>query len=236
MHFEDRLLCFMELMNLLHWGSFEFILLDFKGRFPMQQRRVFILMFCLLSNTYTKGDAQHDGLAQKFVPDHIANLTNFFVYEFVEFFKSMPSRADDDCNLFLQISSVFSFIIVIDKRKSSTNHSLQQPPFKKMAVDGPTSMMQPIAVTANLQGAEDGFPAQSSSSNIGQPSTSGQVSIETIGGRREKVATRALKGSASLAQAWKEDMDAGTLLSSLFQLFGEGILSFIQPAEASFFL
>ncbi|CAL9125399.1 unnamed protein product [Musa acuminata var. zebrina] len=101
-----------------------------------------------------------------------------------------------------------------NKRMSSTNLSSQQPPFKKVAADEPTGAMQPIAMTTNLQGAPDGFPTRSS-------------------GKGGSVAP---KGSAVLAQAWKEDLEAGRLLASLFQLFGEGVFSFIQPVEMSFFI
>lgn len=117
-----------------------------------------------------------------------------------------------------------------DKRKPSTIHSMQQPPFKKMAVDGAIGTMQPMAMTTGSQGAEDRFPTQSSGTGMGQSSAAGQVSVEAFGGRR------APTGSAVLAQAWKEDLDAGHLLASLYQLFGEGVLSFIQPVEMSFFI
>ncbi|URE18076.1 transcription initiation factor TFIID subunit [Musa troglodytarum] len=123
-----------------------------------------------------------------------------------------------------------------NKRMSSTNLSMQQPPLKKVAADGPTGALQPIAMTANLQGAPDGFPARSSGTGVGQPSTSGQVPMKTTGGRQEKGGSVAPKGSAVLAQAWKEDLDAGHLLASLFQSFGEGVFSFIQPVEMSFFI
>ena len=77
-------------------------------------------------------------------------------------------------------------------------------------------------------------------SSGGGPSTSsGQVSNEsgTSGDRREKSGgSRAQKTHAALAQAWKEDVGAGRLLASLFDLFGERILSFIQPSEMSFFI
>ncbi|XP_064961645.1 transcription initiation factor TFIID subunit 6-like [Musa acuminata AAA Group] len=117
-----------------------------------------------------------------------------------------------------------------NKRKPSTIHSMQQPPFKKMAVDGAIGTMQPIAMTTGSQGAEDRFPTQSSGTGMGQSSAAGQVSVEAFGGRRTPT------GSAVLAQAWKEDLDAGHLLASLYQLFGEGVLSFIQPVEMSFFI
>ncbi|RWW33660.1 hypothetical protein BHE74_00001530 [Ensete ventricosum] len=122
------------------------------------------------------------------------------------------------------------------KRMSSTNLSSQQPPFKKVAADRPAGAMQPIAVAANLQGAPDGFPTRSSGTGVAQPSTSGQVPMKMTGGRQEKGGSVAPKGSAVLAQAWKEDLDARHLLASLFRLFGEGVFSFIKPVEMSFFI
>ncbi|WOL19220.1 transcription initiation factor TFIID subunit 6 isoform X1 [Canna indica] len=120
------------------------------------------------------------------------------------------------------------------KRKTNPNQTMQQPPFKKIAIDGPTGTIQPIGVTPKLQGTEDGFPSQTSGTGSGQSSVPAQVSLDR--GRRDKAGGRAPKASAVLAQAWKEDLDAGHLLSSLFQQFGEGVFSFIQPPEMSFFL
>ncbi|RRT80244.1 hypothetical protein B296_00000883 [Ensete ventricosum] len=106
----------------------------------------------------------------------------------------------------------------------------------KQSSDRPAGAMQPIAVAANLQGAPDGFPTRSSGTGVGQPSTSGQVPMKMTAGRQEKGGSVAPKGSAVLAQAWKEDLDARHLLASLFRLFGEGVFSFIKPVEMSFFI
>ncbi|RZR78068.1 hypothetical protein BHM03_00003313 [Ensete ventricosum] len=106
----------------------------------------------------------------------------------------------------------------------------------KQSSDRPAGAMQPIAVAANLQGAPDGFPTRSSGTGVAQPSTSGQVPMKMTGGRQEKGGSVAPKGSAVLAQAWKEDLDARHLLASLFRLFGEGVFSFIKPVEMSFFI
>jgi transcription initiation factor TFIID subunit 6 len=55
--------------------------------------------------------------------------------------------------------------------------------------------------------------------------------------RREQGGNQqAQRVSAVLRQAWKEDQEAGHLLSSLHEVFGEAIFSFIQPPEISFFL
>ena len=85
----------------------------------------------------------------------------------------------------------------------------------------------------------DGFPAASGESGGGPSTSSGQVSNEstTSGTRREKIGgSRAQKTHAALAQAWKEDVDTGLLLASLVDLFGERVLSFIQPSEMSLFI
>ncbi|KAF8414184.1 hypothetical protein HHK36_002183 [Tetracentron sinense] len=126
-----------------------------------------------------------------------------------------------------------------NKRKASLDHLMQQPPLKKFATDGPTSVMATNSLPADVQGATGGFPAALGDSDVGPSSSSGQLpnnSISSSSGRREKGDDRALKMSAVLTQAWKEDMDAGHLLASLFELFGESMLSFTPKPEMSFFL
>lgn len=69
----------------------------------------------------------------------------------------------------------------------------------------------------NTQGSTSGFPPM-----MGAPSSIGrQLSKEN---------------SSILAQAWKDDIDAGQLLPPVFELFGESLLSFIPKPEASIFL
>ena len=48
--------------------------------------------------------------------------------------------------------------------------------------------------------------------------------------------TQASKTSAALTQVWKDELNSGRVLVSLFDLFGEGILSFIQAPEMYMFL
>ncbi|XP_042520999.1 transcription initiation factor TFIID subunit 6 isoform X1 [Macadamia integrifolia] len=124
-----------------------------------------------------------------------------------------------------------------NKRKASMDH-LQQPPLKKVTTDGPMGMMPTISMPTGKQGGVDGFPHASGESGVG-PSSSGQVLNENISGssgRRDKDDGQAQKTSAVLSQAWKEDMDAGNLLVSLYELFGESMLSFTPMPELSFFL
>ncbi|XP_068636655.1 transcription initiation factor TFIID subunit 6-like isoform X2 [Aristolochia californica] len=128
-----------------------------------------------------------------------------------------------------------------DKRKASNDLLSQQPPLKKVATDG---SLGSISIVGDLQQgppvAGDAFRAISGESEIGQSSSSGQISNSNEsysgGNRREKAGRRGSNMSAVLMQAWKEDVDAGHLLASLYELFGEGIFSFTPSPEMSFFL
>ncbi|XP_020682335.1 transcription initiation factor TFIID subunit 6 isoform X1 [Dendrobium catenatum] len=129
-----------------------------------------------------------------------------------------------------------------NKRKSvaSNHHSTQQPPLKKLAGDGSVNSMPVMPAMSNAQSVADGFGNNALTDPGIRPSTStGRLSSnESIpgGSRREMGNSRAPKTHSILSQAWKEDLDAGYLLASLFELFGEAIFSFIQPVEMSVFL
>nr|DAD17815.1 TPA_asm: hypothetical protein HUJ06_019278 [Nelumbo nucifera] len=124
-----------------------------------------------------------------------------------------------------------------NKRKAGKDDMMQQLPAKKVATDGPMGILPPISLPANMQGTVDGFPAASGQSNLG-PSSSGQVTNDSISGSSGKREDdgRAAKMSTGLSQAWEEDVDAGHLLASLFELFGENMFSFTPRPEMSFFL
>ncbi|VAH00155.1 unnamed protein product [Triticum turgidum subsp. durum] len=127
-----------------------------------------------------------------------------------------------------------------NKRKSSTDLSASQPPLKKMASDVSMSPMGSAATVAgNMPGSMDGFSAQLPNPSMMQASSSGQKveSMTTAGAiRRDQGNNHAQRVSTVLRQAWKEDQDAGHLLGSLHEVFGEAIFSFIQPPELSIFL
>ncbi|GAU31263.1 hypothetical protein TSUD_153380 [Trifolium subterraneum] len=79
----------------------------------------------------------------------------------------------------------------------------------------------------NMQGSTSGFSPMMgvSNSNMGMSSSMGrQLSKENN------------SSSSILAQAWKDDIDAGQLLPPVFELFGESLLSFIPKPEAFVFL
>lgn len=134
----------------------------------------------------------------------------------------------------------YLFILNVDnKRKASSTLNSHQPPAKKLAVD-PTG--------ANSQFPSTDGPATSSScssnpnhhhSSNNNSSGAGNITntntnINNATG--SGALAQRMAGSAVLRQAWKEDMDAGHLLSSLHSLFGEGVFSFIQPADMHFFI
>uniref|UniRef100_A0A2P2K352 Uncharacterized protein MANES_03G135700 n=2 Tax=Rhizophora mucronata TaxID=61149 RepID=A0A2P2K352_RHIMU len=120
------------------------------------------------------------------------------------------------------------------KRKASTDNLLQQPPLKKIATDGPMSVMPMISRHINMQGAAGGFPTAIGASSVGMPLMSRLPPNENLSGRG--VGARVTKTSNVLAQAWKVDMDAGNLLASLVELFGENMFSFAPKSELCFFL
>ncbi|KAJ9153848.1 hypothetical protein P3X46_027245 [Hevea brasiliensis] len=121
------------------------------------------------------------------------------------------------------------FQINKDKRKASTDNLMQQPPLQKLATDGATSVMQ----VNSTQGAIGGYPKAAAASSMGISLMSHQLPTENISGSDSGLV---LKTSTMLAQAWKEDTDAGHLLASLCELFSESMFAFIPKPELSFFL
>uniref|UniRef100_A0A0E0C2T1 TATA box binding protein associated factor (TAF) histone-like fold domain-containing protein n=1 Tax=Oryza meridionalis TaxID=40149 RepID=A0A0E0C2T1_9ORYZ len=121
-----------------------------------------------------------------------------------------------------------------NKRKSSTDLSTSQPPLKKMATDGAMNSM----TSAPMPGTMDGFSTQLPNPSMTQTSSSGQLVESTASGviRRDQGSNHTQRVSTVLRLAWKEDQNAGHLLSSLYEVFGEAIFSFVQPPEISFFL
>ncbi|KAF9669584.1 hypothetical protein SADUNF_Sadunf14G0122700 [Salix dunnii] len=119
-----------------------------------------------------------------------------------------------------------------DKRKASMEH-IEQPPPKKIATDGPVD-----EVPMHMQ-VEPTAPAPSGDSKTGLSSSSEHLPNYSEAGsrnRKDKGDNQAIKTSAILSQVWKDDLNSGHLLVSLFELFGESILSFIPSPEMSLFL
>ncbi|KAK9089797.1 hypothetical protein Scep_028879 [Stephania cephalantha] len=120
-----------------------------------------------------------------------------------------------------------------NKRKAASMETAlqQQPPLKKVATDGPMS-----SAMAGTQATADGFPTTSGSTILSPTTSSRQVMNSSLPRQRERSEGQTPKMSAALSQAWKDDLNAGHLLASLFEHFGESILSFTPSTEMSIFL
>ncbi|KAJ6873883.1 transcription initiation factor TFIID subunit 6-like isoform X2 [Populus alba x Populus x berolinensis] len=120
-----------------------------------------------------------------------------------------------------------------DKRKASMEH-MEQPPPKKIATDGPVDMVVPLHMQV-----EPIAPGPLGDSKTGLATSSEHTPNYSEAGsrnRKDKGDSQAIKTSAILSQVWKDDLNSGHLLVSLFELFGESILSFIPSPEMSLFL
>ncbi|KAK7273023.1 hypothetical protein RIF29_14069 [Crotalaria pallida] len=121
------------------------------------------------------------------------------------------------------------------KRKASHEQPEEQPPLKKTATDGEGD----VVMTNSSPLGEAGTQASSADSIIGSSSSSRQMKSETtLGGtvRGNNSDTLAVQTSAALGQIWKDELDSGRILVKLYELFGEGILSFIPAPEMYLFL
>lgn len=142
----------------------------------------------------------------------------------------------------------------LDKRKTSMDNMVSQPPTKKLVTDGPTPMLSD-SLSADIQGATDGHdtvPAVTdgdlSSSDTVLAVTDGDLSRSpqdlqnknvtnvTKPSKREIIGGQSQKTPAAPGQALKKDMDAANLLPPLFDYFGESMLFFVPSPELSFFL
>jgi transcription initiation factor TFIID subunit 6 len=126
-------------------------------------------------------------------------------------------------------------------------HLEEQSPHKKIATDGPILAGSTNSSSSHMEETPSPMeekavvpPAPSVDSNVGPSSSSYRQPPNDINldgrGRRDKRDSQALNRSAVLSQIWKNDLDSGRLLVLLFELFGEGILSFIPAPEMSMFL
>ncbi|GAU17813.1 hypothetical protein TSUD_172020 [Trifolium subterraneum] len=123
------------------------------------------------------------------------------------------------------------------KRKASPMELDQQSPLKKTATDGEVGM--DVANSSPSHKQEETGTQASVDSKIGSPSSSGQMKnqITTDGDVISSGGdTQGLNISAVLAQVWKDELNSGRILTSLVELFGENILSFIQTREMYMFL
>jgi transcription initiation factor TFIID subunit 6 len=127
-----------------------------------------------------------------------------------------------------------------DKRKGSLEHFEEQPPHKKIATDGPILAASANSLPSHMEEEAVVLPAPSIDSNACPSSSSSKQPPNDTNlddrGRKGKGDSQALNRSAVLSQIWKNDLDSERLLVLLFELFGEGILSFNPAPEMSMFL
>ncbi|KAI9177726.1 hypothetical protein LWI28_018516 [Acer negundo] len=126
-----------------------------------------------------------------------------------------------------------------NKRKASMDHSDQQPPNKRIAADGPIGVVSTSSSPSPMQEDTAALVPVDDSDVMGTSQSPGQIPHDGGSGSkrvRDKGDSRALKMAAILPQVWKDDLNSGQVLVSLFNLFGEGMLSFIPAPEMSLFL
>ncbi|KAK6149369.1 hypothetical protein DH2020_016894 [Rehmannia glutinosa] len=128
---------------------------------------------------------------------------------------------------------------VSNKRKASMDNMLHQPPLKKLVTDNSVGIMPRNSLPIDMTGASGGYStsigaADSNLQSSTRPLTNNNVAGSS--GRKEMIGGQGSKTSASLDQAWKEDVDAGQLLPLLYEYFGESMLSFVPSPEVSLFL
>ncbi|CAA3012000.1 transcription initiation factor TFIID subunit 6-like [Olea europaea subsp. europaea] len=121
------------------------------------------------------------------------------------------------------------------KRKASMDNVMQQPPLKKIATESPMGVTLANSLPVDMPGSSSGYPTiiGTADSNL---QSSRNENVPESSGRKEMVSGQGPNTSAALTQAWKDDVDVGHLLPSLYEYFGESMLSFIPSPAASFFL
>ncbi|KAL8189653.1 hypothetical protein R6Q57_029219 [Mikania cordata] len=161
------------------------------------------------------------------------------VYELLKLFPIFPSPP---ANTFLRIDMRVIGASETYKRKADAEEELeQQPSPKKLITDGPVvSLSNNTTTTLDETGANIGDP---------EPETSSahmQIADDDVKEKNNNTRDRKHVGNdnscygsrtpAYLKQVWKDDLNSGQLVNSLFELFGEGIMPFIPVPEMSLFL
>ncbi|KAM3396321.1 Transcription initiation factor TFIID subunit 6b [Capsicum chinense] len=156
-----------------------------------------------------------------------------------EHFKMLPASLSPSNRTFLKSKSKVSTTLS-NKRKTSMDNMISEPPTKKLETDGSTPMPSDSS-PVGIEGATDmsattlGVKDEDLSSTP-QDLQNKNVTNVTRTNRRENTGGQNQKAPAPLGQAWKKDMDAANSLPPLFEYFGESMLSFAPSPELSFFL
>ena len=109
------------------------------------------------------------------------------------------------------------------------------PASNKIATtDGPISAVSANSAPFPMQAEMDA--SHRSGVDADEPSSSEKMANGEKSGNKVGKDSQVLKMSAIRNQIWKDDLNNGRMLVSLFELFGEGILPFIPAPEMSLFL
>ncbi|KAL8234895.1 hypothetical protein R6Q59_020995 [Mikania micrantha] len=161
------------------------------------------------------------------------------VYELLKLFPIFPSPP---ANTFLRTDMRVIGASETYKRKADAEEELeQQPSPKKLITDGPVvSLSNNTTTTLDETGANIGDP---------EPETSSahmQIADDEVKDNNNNTRDRKHVGNgnscygsrtpAYLKQVWKDDLNSGQLVNSLFEQFGEGIMPFIPVPEMSLFM
>ncbi|XP_047980358.1 transcription initiation factor TFIID subunit 6 [Salvia hispanica] len=148
------------------------------------------------------------------------------VYDRLKMLPSLPSPpARTVCR------SNSKVVTTSNKRKATMDNMMHQAPLKKLATD---SSMGANSLPADIAGASGGYSTNTGAADSSR--ASGNNNVAGSSSRREIVGGQGFKTSSALEQAWKEDTDAAQLLPSLYEYFGESMLTFVPLPEASLFL
>ncbi|KAL9264394.1 Transcription initiation factor TFIID subunit 6-like protein [Drosera capensis] len=158
------------------------------------------------------------------------------IYDQLKSFPALPSHLPR--TFWRKNATVITHVPDQGKRKATMEDLEQQPPFKKVAMDGPTDATFSDTTVSKMQigngspifgGNNVSLDGSSSSKDVIDHSSNGRHSLQ-------KSDIRAPKLSAIVRQIWKNELKSGKILVSLHDLFGESILPFIPTPELSLFI
>ncbi|KAJ0530750.1 putative transcription factor Hap3/NF-YB family [Helianthus annuus] len=161
------------------------------------------------------------------------------VYDLLKDFPIFPSPPP---NTYWRINTKVIGTSETHKRKADTEDLEQQPSPKKTITDGPVvspSNDVSIAPGETETGANVGEPEPETSSAQMQTGDDDDDDVKDNNNNNtqgRKDSSYGLRTSAYLKQVWKDDLNSGQVVMSLFEVFGEGIMSFIPAPEMSLFL
>ncbi|KAI4321999.1 hypothetical protein MLD38_035317 [Melastoma candidum] len=127
--------------------------------------------------------------------------------------------------------------VLPNKRRASSDNLLPQPPQKKPAIEA-NPMVRPMGGSMQMSHMPmSSMQVAGASGTMTNPGVMGMgrlVHHEGVQGRDPR--NLAARSSSVLAQAWKETVNAGQVLESLFDHFGESMFCFTVKPELSIFL